>query len=253
MEHKNFKNRFGELNVNFQGLNMKIVEYRKAIDLTVQFDDGTIVNKVSYGEFSRGSIKNLNYPSIFGKGYIGEGKYKAVEEGRLTKQYRTWISMFSRCYNENTLKKSPTYRGVEVSCRWYNFQNFAEWCEENYNSEIMQGWALDKDILVKRNKIYSPETCCFVPKEINQVFVKCDSERGVYPIGVSKCGNFFRVSVNLNKKPLQLTKIKTVGEAFILYKKLKEDEIKRIADKWRGQITEPCYEAMYNYQVEITD
>ena len=29
---------------------------------------------------------------------------------------------------------------------------------------------LDKDIKIEGNKIYSPETCMFIPKEINVVF-----------------------------------------------------------------------------------
>ena len=37
------------------------------------------------------------------------------------------------------------------------------------------------------------------------------------------------------------------------HKTAKEAYIKEVADKWRGQITEQVYEAMYNYKVEIDD
>ena len=49
----------------------------------------------------------------------------------------------------------------------------------------MEGWQLDKDILIKGNKIYSPDTCCFVPSEINNLFVGCNKSRGSLPIGVT--------------------------------------------------------------------
>ena len=44
---------------------------------------------------------------------------------------------------------------------------------------------LDKDILFKGNKIYSPSTCIYVPHRINSLFTKSDSARGDYPIGVT--------------------------------------------------------------------
>ena len=44
---------------------------------------------------------------------------------------------------------------------------------------------LDKDILIKGNKIYSPQTCCFVPENLNSLITKNDSIRNNLPIGVS--------------------------------------------------------------------
>ena len=51
---------------------------------------------------------------------------------------------------------------------------------------------MDKDILVKHNKIYSPDTCMFVPQTINNLFVKNNKNRGKSVIGISlhKCGKY---------------------------------------------------------------
>ena len=118
----------------------------------------------------------------------------------------------------------------------------------------MQGWELDKDILIKGNKVYSPETCCFVPQEINCLFTNCKSVRGKYPIGVTKTVNGkYKARINKNGDRIDLGLFDTPEEAFQVYKIAKELHIKEVADKWRGQITEPCYEAMYAYEVEITD
>ena len=118
----------------------------------------------------------------------------------------------------------------------------------------MNGWELDKDILIKGNKIYSPETCAFVPAEINGIFTKTNSKRGVYPIGVSlhKEGRF-QAKVLKNKKQAYIGLFDTPEEAFQAYKKAKEEYIKEVADKWKDKIDPRVYEAMYNYQVEITD
>ena len=181
----------------------------------------------------------------YGVGFIPDDVKIVTEKNKKNKSYETWLSVFSRVYNKKYHLKKPTYVGCSIDEHWYNFKNFNLWYEENY----IEGFQLDKDILVKGNKIYSPETCCFVPQEINCLFTKSDSKRGNTPIGVYTQGKRY-ISIH-NKKRLGL--FNTPEEAFQAYKFAKEDWIKEIADKWRGKISELTYLAMYNYQVEITD
>ena len=42
-------------------------------------------------------------------------------------------------------------------------------------------------------------------------------------------------------------------KAFLVYKDAKEAFIKEVANKWKGKIDPRVYEALLNYQVEITD
>lgn len=246
MGYQNLKNRVGETNVNFQCLKMTIIEYRKAIDMTVQFEDGTVVKKVAYKEFSSGAIKNLNHPSVFEKGYMGEGKYKAWGGKCLTKEYNTWFGMISRCYNEKGRLRCPTYKDVIVCEEWHNFQNFAEWFEDNY----VEGYHLDKDILVKGNKIYSPQTCAFVPQCINSSFT--GSKRDL-PIGVYYLRGRYQASTPKHDKKTYLGFYKTIDEAFYAYKIAKEKYIRELADEWKNKIDSRVYNAMCNWIVEITD
>lgn len=241
------KDRAGEINKNFQGLKMKIIEYRKAIDLTVQFEDGTIVKKAAYKEFSNGAIKNLNYPSIFGVGYIGEGEYKAWGVDKLTKQYTTWFGMLSRCYNENNRHKAPTYKDVSVWKEWYSFQVFAKWFDENY----VDGCHLDKDLLSKGNRLYSPETCCFLPQEINALFTR--STIRDLPTGVYYLRGSYQASTPKSDRTTYLGFFKTIEEAFQAYKTAREKYIKEVADEWKDLIAPEIYQAMYSWIVEITD
>ena len=120
----------------------------------------------------------------------------------------------------------------------------------------MESWQLDKDILLKRNKVYSPETCVIVPNELNCLIIKTDATRGNLPVGVSKSGKKFMANLRAgkeNRKSTYLGTFDTPEEAFKAYKLAKEEYIKVVADKYKNQITEQCYQALYNYQVEITD
>lgn len=188
------------------------------------------------------SIKTPLTPSVYGIGYLGIGRHKADNKSKATLVYRKWSGMLGRGYCNKYKGKNPTYKDVTVCEEWHNFQNFAQWFEENY----IEGWHLDKDILQKRNKIYSPETCCFVPQEINLLFtnntISCQED-----MKIRKGYKKYRVRININKKIISLGTFSTPEEAFEAYKTAKEKYIREVADKWRGQISERCYQAMYNW------
>ena len=97
----------------------------------------------------------------FGVGVTGQGEYSHLVRkinGKHTKVYSVWHDMLGRCYNKKYQEKKPTYIGCTVCEEWHNFQNFAKWYEENYYEVNNEEMALDKDILIKGNKIYSPQT-----------------------------------------------------------------------------------------------
>lgn len=52
--------RLGECGINNQGLNMKIIDYKDASHVTVQFDDG-FINTATYRCFKIGAVDNKNY------------------------------------------------------------------------------------------------------------------------------------------------------------------------------------------------
>lgn len=80
--------------------------------------------------------------------------------------YDKWITMLRRCYASEWHKKYPTYIGCSVCPEWRYFSKFRLWMElQNW-----KGMELDKDILVKGNRVYGPDTCCFIPSTINTLF-----------------------------------------------------------------------------------
>ena len=253
--------RIGEKNINNFGSEMVIVEYRKAIDVDVYFPeyDWTARNK-QYDSFKNGQIKCPYERRVYTIGYLGEGGYKVYENGKQTKCYNAWHDMLRRCYDEKLHKRKPTYKGCNVSKEWHNFQNFAKWYDENYYEIEGEKMHLDKDILVKHNKIYSPETCIFVPQAINKLFTKCDKSRGESVIGTHHDKNGkYQVNCHLINPGTSKSKGEYLGiyetqeKAFEIYKYYKEKNIKEVADYFKEQIPQKLYDALYNYEVEIDD
>lgn len=153
---------------------MKIIKVLPEDKIIVQFQDSFKYEKeIHYNNYKRGTVKNPYDKSIYGVGYLGIGKYEAHNENGInTKVYDTWTNMIEICYSDNTRHNHLAYFDCTVCEEWHNFQTFAEWYAKNYY-EIGDGrMHLDKDILVKDNKVYSPSTCIFVPQRINMIFMK---------------------------------------------------------------------------------
>ena len=252
--------RIGEEKVNKFGSKMIIKEYRKYSDIDVYFPEYDWTFKYTrYDHFKNGTIKCPYEPRICGIGYLGEGKYKAKENGKNTDEYKIYYDMLRRCYDPKFHERNPAYKGCKVEDYLLNFQNMGEWINKNYYEVPGETMCLDKDILYKGNKVYSRETCIFVPQRINTLFTKCDKSRGNNPIGVDQLpsGNYQVECCNGYGEQLYLGTYSTKEQAFRVYKEYKEKVIKEVIDSYEGKIPEPFYsrlkEAMYNYEVEIDD
>lgn len=161
-----------------------------------------------------------------------------------------------RCYNEKEKLKWKSYLEAEVCEEWHDYRNFAKWYNDNYYQIDNMQMHIDKDILVKGNKIYSPETCVFVPYNINSLFTKGNTMRGDCPIGVNyhKRDKVFYARVRNNKgQRMELGGFSNPTDAFNAYKMAKEQIIKDVANEYKDKIPQRLYEAMIKYEVDITD
>jgi hypothetical protein len=259
------KERIGLEKYNNQGSLMKIIEYYGCHDIVVEFqDEWKYQTHAQLTQFNDGRIKNPYFPTVFGVGIIGEINHME-DNKKTTKEFQTWYEMIRRCYSKDFKEISPTYQDVTCCEEWLYFPNFYEWLHKQENYNVWKGQklsCLDKDILIKGNKIYSPEVCLLVPHCVNTLFTKREKERGDCPIGVCQNKNKGNFSVSVSRVKNGKYRYKSFGnyptkeEAFYLgYKPAKENHIKEIAEEeyLRGTITKQCYDAMMNYEVEITD
>lgn len=194
---------------------------------------------------------------VYGIG-VNSGEYPAKVGGKHTKQYKLWQGMLSRC-TEKVWNERPTYTGTTCSDNFKSYTFFYEWCQQQLGfinkDENSRCWHLDKDLLTKGNKVYSEDTCVFVPHRINLLLIKRDASRGDWPVGVSwrKKAEKFEASCSTGSKSQHLGFFDTPQEAFLAYKTFKEALIKEVAEDYKDQVDSRLYQALLNYKVEITD
>ena len=200
-----------------------------------------------------GSVKDRLLPTVYGIGITGDIQVNV--NGQYLKEYKIWKRVLCRCYSVGYQKVQPTYIDCSVSENFRYLQYFKEWCNNQigFNSVDEKGkpFALDKDILVKGNRVYNEDVCVFVPQEVNLLFTKRDKSRGEYPIGVSFHKSRGMLTATLNNKYLGY--FNTAEQAFQVYKTAKEAYIKEVANKWKDKIDPKVYEALMNYEVHIDD
>ena len=249
-----YKNCVGKVCKSKSSGDFKILKYNDSKEVEIQFLKTGFETSVQLTNIRNGNVKDPYSPSVYGIGVLGV-KYPSRVNGVLTKEYELWQNMLERCYSDHYKKKYPTYEGCEVSAKFKSFEYFYEWCHKQIGFGN-EGWHLDKDLLTKGNRIYSENTCIFIPSEINLVLTKSTALRGKYLIGVywHNANKAFVSKVSKNKGEQEwLGTFKTELEAFNAYKKAKESFVKEQANKWKSQIDDRAYEALMNYQVEITD
>lgn len=152
--------------------------------------------------------------------------------------------------------KRPAY--LDCTLAFTSEADFRQWAIKQVGFSE-EGFELDKDILIKGNRVYGPDTCVFVPQELNSLFASSykPKNRGPYPPGVSfnKGSGTFVAQMHKEKNSLDkyLGSFKTVEDAFACYKAAKEEKIKRLAEKWRDKIDPKTYAALLARTVEWDD
>lgn len=233
--------------------NLVITKYINNREVHVKFISTGYVTQTAMKSIIKGSVRDRLLPSVHGVGIAGAESI-VDEKGEKLKEYSLWCSMLQRCYDEKKHKELPSYTDCTVSENFKYFPYFKDWCNKQIGFNV-EGFALDKDILVKGNKVYSEDTCCFVPYEINGIFPKCDRSRGEYLLGVyyNKRRGMFTSSLCVSGKQLHLGGFETELDAFLAYKTAKEARIRNKTLAYKESICPRVYDALMNYSVDIND
>lgn len=247
------KDRVGEVLLNSSGSPFKIISVLNNHNVFVQFqDEHGAVMRAQKHNILKGNVKNPFLPTSFGVGYIGESGCYPNNTTPLTLErkqaYRVWRGILERCYAEGFDEyNSPAYRGCYVAKEWHNFTNYQAWHLENY----VEGFEIDKDILVKGNKVYSPETCRFVPAHINTLLFTNQERKSVdLPMGVIKVHNKYRARLSKEGKRINVGYFATSQEAHAAYMAARNNYITEIADLWKDKIKPDVYQSLITWKFE---
>lgn len=245
-----------------------IKTYQNCFNVEVKWQDGSC-SWHSAGTIKVGGIKPRFQPTIVGVGYLGDGKYneapKKPKGSYLRIIYNTWMRMISRCYNPNEMERDKYKRYVDVFVaeEWHNFQNFAEWAttykhlfEFGYQEGERISVELDKDLLGD-GTLYSPDTCCIIPQEINTAITSpLKDKASKLPYGVNvirpktpaaKTG--YAVRTHINGERQYLGYYECPDEAHEVYAKAKKKEIIDKANKYVDILDKRVYDALINFNV----
>ena len=227
-----------------------IIDYKGYDRVTVRFICPEYEKDCQLGTLLKGEVINPYYPTIHGKGFIGVGKYTSKDK----KLYDLWTAMLGRCYAEVAIEKHKAYKDVEVCEDWLNFQNFAEWCDKSkffhFSDSRGKRYQLDKDLLSKGNKIYSPDTCCFIPQEVNKLIARKTIDTGKTGVYYHDKNGKFSAQVRQGGQKFKfLGYFDTEESASKAYRAAKESHVKVVANRLRGRICERAYEGLMKWCV----
>lgn len=119
------------------------------------------MNKKNSGQFSKGLVYGVGVDDT---DYQKESRVYSNGVSKIVwycLTYSVWRNMLRRCYTTS----HNCYHKVSVCEEWLIFSNFKKWYENNYH----EGYQLDKDLL--GGKLYSPDTCVFIPSKLNKNLV----------------------------------------------------------------------------------
>lgn len=238
---KRFKNKVGDW--------CTVIEYISAIKVVIQFDGyPNNLKSISVAATKNGSFKNNYKPTIYGVGYIGDGKYQGSKKDGTDFVYGIWNNMLARNYDPYTQSKQPAYIGCSVCKEWLCFQNFAEWYMNHPSYGL--GYNLDKDLLGTINKVYSPETCTLLPPDLNVMISGSTISKNGMPLGVNKIDNGYVARLSKGKDGREyLGYYKTAEEAHNVYVKAKERYVKNKALEWANRIEWKAFKALMEWKV----
>jgi len=226
----------------------KVIKYYDANKVAVKFIKTKTMVITTINNLRKGTVHDPMFPALLGKGYIGIGKYSSTTDRKL---YAIWAALIRRCTDAEFKNSNSAYADATLCNEWLNFQKFCKdiTAMDNWNTKDFE---LDKDLRHKRNKHYSPDTCSFVPKIINNVLRDDRRHKGSLPIGLNKRPGTegYNARVIKNGKTHFLGTYPTIEEAAHARNCAKISYIKSLAKTYKNVIHPEVYKTLKGVKIK---
>lgn len=182
---------------------------------------------------------------VYGVG-VNDRSRPAYFNNKATKEYDHWVGMLERCYGKNKhIKSRPTYESCECSENFKSYSYFYDWCQSQVGFKNSE-WQLDKDILIEGNKLYSEDTCVFVPCDINNFITnrKKQNRSGYTGVSFHKASGKYAAQISFGgkRKHLGLFENPKDGENFYLL--VKRRMAIELIEKYKSNLDERVVDAL---------
>lgn len=232
-----------------------VQEVVSATEVYVKFENSGGVSRAAAGNLKNGLVRDNLAKTVYGVGCLGEGLFKSrhPNNGPCTKEYGTWSSMMFRCYGDKRdVTTTRNYGDCSVVDVWHNFQNFATWCQSQ-PTMLCEDSTLDKDIRVKGNKVYSPDTCCFVPAYINVAVTGIKHQNSSGKAGVWKFKDSYVSEITMFSVDNSLGVFSSLEHANYVRCRMKEAYIGALADVFRDRLDADVYSKLKFWDCEADE
>lgn len=163
--------------------------------------------------------------------------------------YHIWHGILARTVCPEYKLSHPAYADCEICDEWIYLSNFKKFFDKYYRD----GYHLDKDLFSNgHGRLYSPETCCFLPPLINTIISGNRLSADGLPTGIIRRGRKYQARICIGDKRVSLGFYNTAEKAYSSYKREKESRIKSIAKEFytSGKIDENVFNALMKYEVK---
>lgn len=184
--------------------------------------------------------------NIYGVGVNDYNGSICYENGKIKTFYTIWSNMLMRCYDESIKEKFPTYKDCYSCSEWHSLSNFKLFFDKYYIND----YELDKDLLFKGNKLYSPETCVFLPHEINSFLANKYTNKNAYTTGVTwrESMKKYQARITIEGVEHNLGYYDDIEEARVAYQKAREQQARSLAAKYKENLDIRAYNALLEYK-----
>lgn len=183
---------------------------------------------------------------LMAKRWMNDTYHYVEGKPRMLPQYNQWFDMKQRCTSSRSQSVRPQYIGCTLVEDWRSYDRYLEWAQKQIGflelDDEQNIFQLDKDLL--GSLLYSPETCVFLPQQINKFLT---GSRGNQYVGCSlmKSGKW-RVTIRdpFLKKNVHLGCFGDVHEASREHTKAKQAFAAELAEIWKDRIDPRAYEKL---------